>query len=595
LFFRLYFLLIERRISPITQSMGAYNNQDIKRIANSMRRRRDDLPDLPYSFLTGAGCSYTAGIPLAGKLTKLINEKYGEECKHRLGPERINDYGACMSVLSANECKSLFKPYLEDAKVNWGHLAIAAMMKSGYVGRVLTFNFDSILARACGLLGIYPATYDFVSGVTTRTDYISQTAILHLHGQGHSLAMLNSDRETIEHAKNLRPLIRDVLSRTPTIIIGYSGKSDAVFEVIEDLYDGAERLHWIAHDKDCEAHISRLLKKRENSSEFLGDADSDTFLVELARELECWPPKMFLNPYEHLLDELAPVANHPGSDTDLFEKLKSELNSKAKIKEKESLEPEALILKGKWQKAIDVIGPKPEGKKVKDLLSVAKKSLADEIRHEQKTKTKAKSAALEEACKLYNSAVELNPEFYNAYNNWGIALRTRANLQKNEEMKKGLLKQACEKYERAAKIQPKKYTAHFNWGNVLAQLGKMESSIETIETSLEKYTTAEKLNSTKHLILYNWGGALLTAYVITNTTKYLDQAIGILERARSIDPNRIYNLACAFALCKNYDEVKKHLQHCKKFGTLPHSHFVKTDPDLIGVKDADWFQELFDS
>jgi len=47
-----------------------------------------------------------------------------------------------------------------------------------------------------------------------------------------SLAILNSAEETREHAKNLRPLLTETFNRALIIIAGYSGKSDAVFEVI---------------------------------------------------------------------------------------------------------------------------------------------------------------------------------------------------------------------------------------------------------------------------------------------------------------------------------------------------------------------------
>ena len=40
----------------------------------------------------------------------------------------------------------------DGAGINWGHIALAQMMRAGYVDRVLTVNFDTILHRACTLL-----------------------------------------------------------------------------------------------------------------------------------------------------------------------------------------------------------------------------------------------------------------------------------------------------------------------------------------------------------------------------------------------------------------------------------------------------------
>ncbi|MBC8674074.1 hypothetical protein H2136_13025 [Aeromonas hydrophila] len=60
---------------------------------------------------------------------------------------------------------------------------------------MLTFNFDNLLARSCGLLGLYPATYDFTAANLNLYHLIDNPAVVHLHGQSHGFAQLNSDRE----------------------------------------------------------------------------------------------------------------------------------------------------------------------------------------------------------------------------------------------------------------------------------------------------------------------------------------------------------------------------------------------------------------
>jgi len=97
--------------------MGKYTKKDIKRIANAMRRQRDDKPDRPYNLLTGAGCSKSAGIPLASELVEEIKDKYKLELEDRLGEDCGDDYGACMSVLSSNEVKDIIQPHLDKAGV----------------------------------------------------------------------------------------------------------------------------------------------------------------------------------------------------------------------------------------------------------------------------------------------------------------------------------------------------------------------------------------------------------------------------------------------------------------------------------------------
>ena len=129
-----------------------------REIAETFRNRRDG--GKPGHVLIGAGCSKSAGIPLARELVDEILKRYPTKCANRFAGARPS-YGAAMSALSPNERRDLIKPYIDNAKINWGHIALAAMMESGVIDTALTVNFDNLLARACGLLGLYPATYDF--------------------------------------------------------------------------------------------------------------------------------------------------------------------------------------------------------------------------------------------------------------------------------------------------------------------------------------------------------------------------------------------------------------------------------------------------
>jgi len=95
------------------------------------------------AFLTGAGCSLTAGIPLAAQLVREIKDKYPDEIKRLVKPEQQDDYGCCMGALALGERKELLEPYLRSAKINWAHIALASLIHAEHVRRVLSFNFDS--------------------------------------------------------------------------------------------------------------------------------------------------------------------------------------------------------------------------------------------------------------------------------------------------------------------------------------------------------------------------------------------------------------------------------------------------------------------
>jgi hypothetical protein len=235
-----------------------------------------------------------------------------------------------MSCLAHNERRSLLQPYLENARANWAHVAIAAMVKAGLIARILAFNFDSVLARAFGQAGFYPATYDFTAAGSPATDYLPTPAVVHLHGQGFALKMLNSNEETEKHANDLQPLIQQSFYQAPFLVIVYSGQSDAVFPVIEKAFTGAERLIWAGYQEEADTNIRNLLKKGGNTAEYLGGADADLFLIDLARALECFPPPMFEDSYGYLLEELESLTEFPMSgnnEVDILRNLRKKLKT----------------------------------------------------------------------------------------------------------------------------------------------------------------------------------------------------------------------------------------------------------------------------
>jgi NAD-dependent SIR2 family protein deacetylase len=113
----------------------------------------------PCSLLIGAGCSATAGIRTAAGFVELIKEH------HRPEYDRAKEktYPQCMAELASGSRRDLIAGEIQRAKINWAHVAIAQFIANGYVDRVLTTNFDPLVARACALVGEFPAVYDFAA------------------------------------------------------------------------------------------------------------------------------------------------------------------------------------------------------------------------------------------------------------------------------------------------------------------------------------------------------------------------------------------------------------------------------------------------
>ena len=86
------------------------------------------------SLLIGAGCSVTADVPAASGFVKVIRERYPQAY------ERADSktYAKCMAELPHGVRRELITEFVKSAKINWAHIAIASLMKAGYVDRVLT-------------------------------------------------------------------------------------------------------------------------------------------------------------------------------------------------------------------------------------------------------------------------------------------------------------------------------------------------------------------------------------------------------------------------------------------------------------------------
>lgn len=475
----------------------------VEDIAELMRSAKSS--GQPYVFFTGAGCSVSAGIPLASKLIQEICEKYSIQVK-TLSPETRKDYGKCMAQLTKDERRTIIKPYVDNAKINWAHIALACLMDAGYVTRVLTFNFDNILARSCGLLGLYPATYDFTSANINLHNLIVEPAIVHLHGQSHGFTQLNSADETDIHAKNLSEFIRTTLNHSPSLFIGYSGSADAFFTQLENKFDGEQRLIWIDYELSPNEHVKKFLEENKGTSHHIGGQDADEFLISLAQKLDCFPPQLFQNPYAHLIDELEDVIEFPmqaNSSMDILKstRIKLEADSK-KITDNLEQNLELLLLEGKYDEVIKYAKNIDLSDDDKDKIAwsyIVQGNILSEM-----AKEKGDESFYRESIEKYEQAVAIKSNMYAAWNNWGVALADLAR-QKGDEL---LYRESFEKYEQAVTIKSDAPEVWVNWGVSLADLAKQKGDEPLYRESFEKYEYAITLKSNMHEAWNNWGIAL---------------------------------------------------------------------------------------
>ncbi len=196
----------------------------------------------------GAGCSESAGIPLAKGILELI-EKDDPEYWKGVKPRNYENW---MGKLGETQRRDLVLSVVSGKAVNLAHLAIATMIRDKIIDRVITTNFDPLLIKACGLLGVETAFYDADALLNDRFRVldIGLPAILYVHGQYCSFTQRHTRADyTRKHSQLLRKLF-ETLSQTHTwIVVGYSGK-DPTAKSLTRLKEFSHELHWVGLNKN---------------------------------------------------------------------------------------------------------------------------------------------------------------------------------------------------------------------------------------------------------------------------------------------------------------------------------------------------------
>jgi tetratricopeptide (TPR) repeat protein len=544
-------------------AMSRYSSQEIDEIVDTLRSARDR--GKPAHILFGAGCSKAAGIPLASEIVAEIHKRYSAYC-HRLEQEDRNKYGACMKLLSPNQRRDLLAPYLAQASINWAHIALAQLMNEKFIERALTVNFDNLLARACGLLSLYPAIYDFASAPTSDVSLIVSPAIVHLHGQGHGVVLMNTEEETRAHSDKIAAVLRQSMDHQ-LIVVGYSGATDDVLRILREHYPGTEHLYWLSHSDDPDPAVRRVA---DDHSYFrcVGGIDADRFLIELAQELRCWPPQICTNPIGHLLTELKPVSDYPtvlGSEIDILSTTRSRLAALEKIEQQnEYATPkiEKPFLEGRYGDAVKAFEAAGSTRNVtdeeKDVAVAALLQEGNGFVHDART-TADKATTLQllkQAEERYQAVLRIKPDA-NAWSNWGTALLERAERAINSAESEKLFDQTEEKYDLAVRQNPGFYRALDNWGIALIRRGRQATN------PARKKELFEKAEAT------------------------FSRALRVAPDDESVQ----YNLACAYALLGRTQDCRKTLLEIEKSGRLSPAR-LRDDEDFESIRGQKWFKEL---
>lgn len=531
----------------------------IANIAELMRQAI--INGTPYTILTGAGCSKSAGIPLAGGLVEEMNSQFDVQLSNLTEKDRSN-YNKCMNALTHQERRQLLQNHIKEANINWAHIGLAALMNKGYTQRVLTFNFDNILMRACGLIGLYPSIYDFTNADVNLQNLIIDPSIIYLHGQSYGFRQLNDENETKNHANSMTNFIAQTLNTSPVIVAGYSGFNDGFFEQINKHYCGEQRLFWIGYEKEVPEHLQNFFKKYKNHAHYIGGQDADDFFISLMQNLDCLPD-FFTNHAQHTIRILDEVIDFPMPNTDDGINIMSDLRQQMVELGKQILSFTAilnnLMIEGKYSEVIEAVERK-----------------YSQIFVDNDT------SDIDEEIKYVYSWAQVNQ----ANKDW-LGLKN-----KDFDINDNKIQSIFRRFEKAELLQPDMYEVYLKWGVLLSTLATLKSSVELYNESSEKYSKAININSNRIEAYNNLGANLSRLADLKHDESYINLAIENLLISENIDPTHVYNLACAYVRLSKFEEAKTKLVVCKENQTLPPKNYLLNDPDLEILRQETWFNDF---
>ncbi|KAE9589689.1 putative tetratricopeptide-like helical domain-containing protein [Lupinus albus] len=183
----------------------------------------------------------------------------------------------------------------------------------------------------------------------------------------------------------------------------------------------------------------------------------------------------------------------------------------------------------------------------------------------------SKDSLLEEACKKYDEATHLCPTLHDAFYNWAIAISDRAKIRGRTKEAEELWKQATRNYEKAVLLNWNSPQALNNWGLALQELSAIVPAREKqkiVRTAISKFRAAIQLQFDFHRAIYNLGTVLYGLAEDTLRT-------GGLVSAQEVSPNELYSqsaiyIAGAHALKPSYSVYSSALRLVRSMLPLPH-------------------------
>ena len=451
-------------------------------IADKLVKARKDKKG--GTIILGKECSESAGIPTAEEYIATIKEKFPQSYEKA----ENKDLPGCISQLNQEEKSELSKQSIENVPINWTHICVALLLKNGFVDQVITVNTDTLLRKACALVGEFPPIFDCAAEQIKDPSLIPKKSIIHLYGQ-----------EVGIQPDSLDGAFRNTGKKGPCIVVGHNGQKDLVHEQLQKEEKFDDGLHWVFSNgvENKKSIVEDILTKEKNGFH-IGELNTDSFFITLTQKLMIFPPEIILHPFTHLgklLKGLAPFSI-PGQKegfaiTDLLL-----LQTQSSIEQFEEVEAGA-----------------------EDFSANQDTSLLDDEDHLATIMEARNGLLMGDTAKILKHAkqyektpsLQLGNLLHWAYITKGNPLLSKAQSQPKEEAL-ALLEQAGEYFQAALGIHADDQEVMIRYGKILTEQAKLASGEEAeklFALAAEKFNGILELDSNQHEASYNLGLALI--------------------------------------------------------------------------------------
>lgn len=257
-----------------------------------------------YALLLGSGISRASGIPTGWEVTLDLIKKIAvvsgegevdnplEWYVEKFGQQP--DYSVILDGLAKtpSERNQLLKGYFEidnnsdefDKKPSKAHIAIAKMIKNGYIRVVITTNFDRLLEAALADVGIIPIVISNIDQLQGAMPLIhTSCTILKVHGDYMDTRIKNTIGELSEYDQDMNFFINRILDEFGLIICGWSGEWDtALKKCISSCKNNRFSTYWLKRGILGDAAQGLIDFKR---AEVIEIQTADKFFFELQEKL----------------------------------------------------------------------------------------------------------------------------------------------------------------------------------------------------------------------------------------------------------------------------------------------------------------------